>query len=102
MNDALRARRLETGGDVIDDDLRVGETESTLRAELVREIVAAEALHRDVRDAARRRSDVEHADDVGTVDARGRVGLAEKALQVHRVVLRARAEELHRRAATNG
>ena len=62
--------------------LACGELEAALAAELVREVVAAQALHREERDLAGGGADLEDADDVRAVEARRGLGLAQEALDV--------------------
>ena len=68
------------------------ELEPALAAQLVREVVAAQPLHREERDLAGRRADLEHAHDVRRVELRGGLGLAHEPRDVGR----------HRRACRDG
>ena len=86
MDDAGRARGLEAVRDLLARASRAcGELEPALAAQLVREVVAAQPLHREERDLAGRRADLEHAHDVRAVELRGGLRLADEPRDVRRV-----------------
>ena len=68
----------------------------------MREVVAAQALHREERDLARGGADLEHAHDVRAVELRGGLGLADEPRDVRRVGERAGVEQLDRGLAAVG
>src|SRR5205085_2092902 len=69
MDDPGGARGLEADRDLIGDELGIGERDLAVAAELVREVLAAQPLHREERDLGAGGADLEHADDVGAVEA---------------------------------
>src|SRR5678815_5685966 len=94
MDDAGDARGFEADRDLVDKDLGLGKLEAALAAQLVGEVVAAQALHREERDGACGGANLEDANDVGAVEARGGLGLAQEALEMDRLGEDARVEEL--------
>jgi len=99
VDDARLARGFEPRRDVLGEQLGLRKLQAALAAELMREVEPAQPLHREERNLAGGRTDLEHADDERAVELGRGLGLAHEARHLRGVAERAGVEQLDRRLA---